>query len=102
MRFPSLSSLGDDLPSQAEDLEALGLAPEGCQLIDLGLSAEIVDRILSLRALSTRKMYVAKWQIFVSWYEVRQSDPVQCLVGTVLEFLKVRSCYHPLLCQLFL
>lgn len=41
----SVSNAGDDLPPQAGDLETLGLAPEGYQLIDYGLSTEADETV---------------------------------------------------------
>ncbi len=39
---------------------------------------------------STRKLYTPKWKLFTSWCGDRQLDPVNCPVGTVLEFLQAR------------
>ncbi|KAI2645760.1 Membrane protein insertase YidC [Labeo rohita] len=39
---------------------------------------------------STRKLYTLKWRLFTSWCGHRQQDPVNCLVGTVLEFMQDR------------
>ncbi len=69
-------------------MEAVGVAPEGAQLIASGLSPEVVETILQSRAPSTRKLYALKWRLFTSWCGDRQLDPVNCLVGTVLEFLQ--------------
>ncbi len=68
----------------------MGLASEGAQLIDSGLSTEVVETILHSRAPSTRKLYALKWKVFTSWYSDHQLDPVNCPVGTVLEFLQDR------------
>ncbi len=57
-------------------MEAVGVAPEGARLIASGLS--------------TRKLYALKWKLFTSWCRDRQLDPVNCPVGTVLEFLQAR------------
>ncbi|KAI2642984.1 enzymatic polyprotein [Labeo rohita] len=38
----------------------------------------------------TRKLYALKWKLFTSWCGHRQQDPVNCPVGTVLEFLQDR------------
>ncbi|KAL0201683.1 hypothetical protein M9458_004870, partial [Cirrhinus mrigala] len=64
-------------------VEAVGVAPEGAQLIDSGLSTEVVETIL-------QKLYALKWKLFTSWCEERQQDPANCPVGTVLEFLQAR------------
>ncbi len=71
-------------------VEALGVAPEGAQLIASGLSTEVVETILQSRAPSTRKLYALKWRLFTSWCGDHQLDPVNCPVGTVLEFLLAR------------
>ncbi len=66
------------------------MAPEGAQLIASGLSTEVVETILQSRAPSTRKLYALKWRLFTSWCGDRQLDPVNCPIGTVLEFLQAR------------
>ncbi len=71
-------------------VEAVGVAPDGAQLIASGLSTEVVETILQSRAPSTRKLYGLKWALFTSWCRDRQLDPVNCPVGTVLEFLQAR------------
>ncbi|KAI2647353.1 ORF V: Enzymatic polyprotein [Labeo rohita] len=43
-----------------------------------------------LGAPSTRKLYALKWKLFTSWCGDRQQDPVNCPVGSVLEFLQSR------------
>ncbi len=70
------------------DVEVVGVAPEGAQLIASGLSTEVVETILQSRAPSMRKLYALKWRLFTSWCGDRQLDPVNCPVGTVLEFLQ--------------
>ncbi|KAI2668801.1 hypothetical protein H4Q32_005606 [Labeo rohita] len=72
------------------DVEALGVAPEGAHLLASGLSTEVVETILQSRAASTRKLYALKWRLFTSWCGHHQQDPVNCPVGTVLEFLQDR------------
>ncbi|KAL0194815.1 hypothetical protein M9458_008387, partial [Cirrhinus mrigala] len=64
-------------------VEAVGVAPEGAQLIASGLSTEVVETIL-------QKLYALKWKLFTSWCGERQQDQVNCPVGTVLEFLQAR------------
>ncbi len=71
-------------------MKAVGLGPEGVQLIASGLSTEVVETILQSRAPSTRKLYGLKWRLFTSWCGDHQLDPVNCPVGTVLEFLQTR------------
>ncbi len=64
--------------------------PEGAQLIASGLSTEVAETILQFRAPSTRKLYALKWKLFTSWCGDRQLDPVNCPIGTVMEFLQAR------------
>ncbi|KAI2655685.1 Retrovirus-related Pol polyprotein from transposon 17.6 [Labeo rohita] len=71
-------------------MEAVGVAPERAQLLASGLSTEVVETILQSRAPSTRKVYALKWKLFTSWCGDHQQDPVNCPVGTVLEFLQAR------------
>ncbi len=68
----------------------MGLASERAQLIDSGFSTEIVKTILHSRTPSTRKINALKWRVFTSWCSDHQLDPVNCPVGTVLEFLQER------------
>ncbi len=88
-----------DLLTQAEGMilhprhgvvETGSVAPEGAHLIASGLSTEVVETIFQSRAPSTRKLYALKWRLFTSWCGDRQLDPVNCLIGTVLEFLQAR------------
>ncbi|KAI2668460.1 ORF V: Enzymatic polyprotein [Labeo rohita] len=51
---------------------------------------EVVETILQSRAPSMRKLYALKWKLFTSWCGHHQQDPVNCPVGTVLEFLQDR------------
>ncbi|KAI2668217.1 ORF V: Enzymatic polyprotein [Labeo rohita] len=44
----------------------------------------------SFGAPSTRKLYALKWKLFTSWCGRRQQNPVNCPVGSVLEFLQDR------------
>ncbi len=62
----------------------------GLGLWGSGLSTEVVETILHSRAPSTRKLYALKWKVFTSWCSDHQLDPVNCPVGTVLEFLQDR------------
>ncbi len=71
-------------------MEAVGVASEGAQLIASGLSTEVVETILQSRAPSTRKLYALKWRFFTSWCGECQLNPVNCPIGTVLEFLQAR------------
>ncbi|KAI2647029.1 Transposon Ty3-G Gag-Pol polyprotein [Labeo rohita] len=69
-------------------LEVMGVFPEGAHLVASGLSTEVVETILQSRAPSSRKLYALKWKLFTSWRGDHQQDPVNCPVGTVLEFLQ--------------
>ncbi len=71
-------------------MEVVGVAPEGAQLIASGLLTEVVETILQSRAPSMRKLYASKWKLFTSWHGDHQLDPVNCPLGTVLEFLLAR------------
>lgn len=62
----------------------------GAQLIDSGLSTEVVETILHSRDPCTKKLYALKWRVFTLWCENRQLDSVNCPVGIVLEFLQER------------
>lgn len=63
------------------------MAPEGCQLIDSGLSTDVVETILNDRAPSMRKPY-ALTSSLASRSTQHHVDPVNWLVGSVLEFLQ--------------
>ena len=81
---------GLDISPPARVMEPVGLAPEGAELIEEGLSAGVVETILSSRAPSTRKLYNLKWRVFSIWCRDREVDPVNCAVASVLEFLQDR------------
>ncbi len=87
---PSVPSGGLDISPPSRTMETVGLASEGAQLIDSGLSTEVFETILHSRAPSTRKRYALKWKVFTSWCSDHQLDPVNCPVGTVLESLQDR------------
>ncbi len=87
---PSVPSRGLDISPPTRTVETVVLASEGAQLIDSGLSTEVFETILHSRAPSTRKLYAMKWKVFTSWCSDHQLDPVNCPVGTVLEFLQDR------------
>ncbi len=55
-----LTSSGHDLSPLLGVMEALGVAPEGAQLIASGLSIEVAETILQSRAPSIRKLYALK------------------------------------------
>ncbi|KAI2667776.1 Transposon Ty3-G Gag-Pol polyprotein [Labeo rohita] len=77
-------------PPSPKVVEVMDVAPEGAHLVASGLSTEVVQTILQSRAPSTRKLYALKWKLFTSWCGHRQQDPVNCPVGTVLEYLQDR------------
>ncbi len=83
-----ISGAGDSISSLARALEPSCLAPEGDQLRDAGLPADVVETILSARAPSTRRSYAFKWHIFENWCRAHHVDPVHCQVVSVLEFLQ--------------
>jgi len=68
-------------------VETVGLAPEKVQYLNAGLSAGMVETILSSRAPSTRRLYGLKWNVFATWCRELELDPVNCPVASVLEFL---------------
>ncbi len=67
------------------DVEVLGVAPEGAQLVASGLSTEVVGTVLQSRAPSARKTVRLEVGTFTSWCGGCQLDPVNCPFGTVLE-----------------
>ncbi|KAI2664367.1 enzymatic polyprotein [Labeo rohita] len=77
-------------PPSPGAVEVMGVAPEGAHLVASGLSTEVVETILQSRAPSMRKLYALKWKLFTSWCRDHQQNPVNCPVGTVLEFLRDR------------
>ncbi|KAI2663377.1 Transposon Ty3-G Gag-Pol polyprotein [Labeo rohita] len=85
-----LTGGGHCVPPSPGAVETLGVAPEGAHLLASGLSTEVVETILQSRAPSTRKLYALKWKLFTSWCGRHQQDPVNCPVGSVLEFLQDR------------
>ncbi|XDV48415.1 hypothetical protein PO909_017827 [Leuciscus waleckii] len=87
---PSFSGRGHNISPSARAVEAVGLAPEGDQLINAGLSTEVVETILNSRAPSTRKLYALKWNVFNLWCGEHQLDTVNSPVASVLEFLQSR------------
>ncbi len=83
-----VSGAGDSISSPARALEPSCLAPEGDQLRDAGLPADVVETILSARAPSTRRTYAIKCRVFESWCGTHHADPVHCQIVSVLEFLQ--------------
>ncbi len=81
---------GQDLASSTGALEVVGMAHTGPRAVIEGLPAEVQETIASARAPATRKLYSSKWGVFESWCLTRAIDPVNCLVGPVLEFLQER------------
>ncbi len=83
---PTVSVSGQNLASTSRDLEVVGMADHRSPLA-FDLSDGVRETINSARALSTRKLYSSKWRVFKSWCLVHAVDPVNCPVGSVLEFL---------------
>lgn len=81
---PSLSGRGLNTSLSPEAMKTVGLASDGAQLIDSGLSNEVVEAIDHSRAPFTRKQYSLKCRVFTSWCRNRLLDPVDCPLGTVL------------------
>ncbi len=84
---PTLSASGQDLAPTSRDLEVVVMADHWPPLA-LDLSDGVRETIDSARALSTRKLYSSKWRVFESWCLANAVDPVNCPVGSVLEFLQ--------------
>ncbi len=55
---------------------------------DLLSQNEVVETILQSRVPSMRKLYALEWRLLTSWCGDRQLNPVNCPIGTVLEFLQ--------------
>ncbi|XP_067292683.1 receptor-type tyrosine-protein phosphatase eta [Pseudorasbora parva] len=70
-----VSGGGVDFPPPAGDMEPLGLAPEGARYLEAGLSAEMVETLLSSRAPSTRRLYSLKWNVFSTWCRRPTPEP---------------------------
>ncbi len=60
------------------------------QVLISSLPAEVQEIIANARAPATRKLYSSKWRVFESWCLAHAVDPVNCLIGPVLEFLQER------------
>lgn len=71
-------------------MEAVGVAAEGAHLIASGLSTEIIETILQYRSPCMKTLYSLRWNLFTSWCSSCQVDPVNCPVGSVMEFLQER------------
>ncbi len=84
---PTLSASGQDLATTSRDLEVVGMADYRPPLA-LDLSDGVRETIDSARALSTGKLYSSKWRVFKSWCLANAVNPVNCPVGSVLEFLQ--------------
>ncbi|KAI5089719.1 gastrula zinc finger protein XlCGF28.1-like [Silurus meridionalis] len=65
---------------------AKGFSSGANDIKDLHRAANLT--ILHSRASSTRRLYAARWHLFTTWCEHDQLDPVNCPVGSVLEFLQ--------------
>ncbi len=86
----AVSGRGHNFSPSARAVETVGLAPEGARYLEAGLSAGVIETILSSRAPSTRRLYGLKWNVFSTWCRERGLDPVNCPVASVLEFLQDR------------
>ncbi len=64
-----LTGGGHDLSPLLGVVKAVGMAPEGAQLIASGLSTEVFETILQSRAPSMRKLCALKLRLFTSWCE---------------------------------
>ncbi len=84
---PALSALGQNLAPTSKYLEVVVMADHRPPLA-LDLLDGVHEAIDSARALSTRKRYSSNWRVFESWCLVNAMDPVNCPVGSVLEFLQ--------------
>ncbi len=84
---PTLSASGQDLAPTSRDLEVVGMADYRPPLA-LDLSDGVCETIDNARALSTRKLYSSKWRVFKSWCLANAVNPVNCPVGSLLEFLQ--------------
>ncbi len=81
---------GQDLASSTRALEVVGMAHTGPRAVMNVLPVDVQETIASARAPATRNLYSSKWGVFESWCLARAIDPVNCLVGPVLEFLQER------------
>jgi len=57
---PTISGEWVDPSPPPRAMETVGLASEGAQLIESGLSTEVVETILQSRAPATRKLYAVR------------------------------------------
>ncbi len=87
---PALSASGQDLAPSTRDLEAVGMAHPGPQVLISSIPAEVQETIANARAPATRKWHSSKWKVFESWCSDHAVDQVNCLIGPVLEFLQER------------
>ncbi len=85
---PAVPASGQDLASSARALEVVGMAHTGPRALMNNLPVEVQETIASAPA--TRKLYSSKWGVFESWCLACSIDPVNCLLGLVLEFLQER------------
>ncbi len=92
-----LTGSGHDLSPLVGAVEAVGVAPEGAQLIGSGLSTEVAETILQSRAPSMRKLYSLKLRLRV-WRPLAWSSylPVWYSAGVLAgPFLRRVSPLHP-------
>ncbi len=83
---PFVPSSGLEISPPTRTVETVGLASEGSQLIDPGLSTEVVETIFHSRAPSRRKLYALKWRVFILWCSDHQLD-----IKTLCNFLVAPS-----------
>ncbi len=60
----AVSGRGHNFSPSARAVETVGLAPEGAQYLEAGLSAGVIETILRSRAPSTGRLYGLKWNAF--------------------------------------
>ncbi len=95
---PSLASSSEKGPSFSEtgtlwhprpDLWKLHVwSLDGTRRVLGDLPPEVLNTIASARALSTRRAYALKWNLFVKWCSSRREDPRRCSISVVLSFLQ--------------
>ncbi len=74
---PALSASGKDLAPSIRDLEAVGMAHPGPQVLTSSRSAEDKETIASARAPATRKLHSSEWKFFLVLVFSQCSGPSQ-------------------------
>ncbi len=85
---PSFSETGHPLAPASRPLETPCLVPGRDAEVLGDLPPEVLNTIASARALSTRRAYALKWNLFVKWCSSRREDPRRCSISVVLSFLQ--------------